>query len=94
VICACGYAGLSFDCPVHGPCQGCWEITGRMMAHDGTCDGLTAENQAQMRVDWLRAHSVCPECRAGKHGNCDGEAWDDAIDAPTACHCPEPVHGS
>lgn len=30
---------------------------------------------------------VCPECRAGKHTNCDGTAWDQAADAPTTCAC-------
>lgn len=34
---------------------------------------------------------VCPECRAGKHPNCDGTAWDPDADAPTSCRCP---HGS
>ena len=31
--------------------------------------------------------SICPECRNGKHFNCDSTAWDDATDAPTACAC-------
>lgn len=30
---------------------------------------------------------ICPECRAGKHGNCDGSAWDDLRDAITECGC-------
>lgn len=30
---------------------------------------------------------VCPECRDGKHGNCDGTAWDDHEDAPASCSC-------
>ena len=30
---------------------------------------------------------ACPECRAGKHRNCDGTAWDQAADAPTPCPC-------
>lgn len=29
----------------------------------------------------------CPECRAGKHGNCDGQAWDYVADVPAACPC-------
>lgn len=31
--------------------------------------------------------SVCPECEQGKHGNCDGTAWDDNADAETECGC-------
>lgn len=30
---------------------------------------------------------VCPECRDGKHANCDGTAWDDHTDQPTHCAC-------
>ncbi len=34
----------------------------------------------------------CPECRAGKHGNCDGVTWDDVTDSPAKCPCThEPV---
>lgn len=32
-------------------------------------------------------HPVCPECRADKHGNCDGTAWSDWTDTPTYCRC-------
>jgi hypothetical protein len=39
-------------------------------------------------------NGVCPECRVGKHGNCNGEARDDETDTPTACHCPDPVHSA
>lgn len=28
-----------------------------------------------------------PECRDGKHGNCDGSGWDDEADAPGECTC-------
>ena len=34
---------------------------------------------------------VCPECEQGKHGNCDGWAWDFDADDKTQCQCPE-VH--
>ncbi|MEV8269128.1 histone-like nucleoid-structuring protein Lsr2 [Microbacterium oleivorans] len=34
--------------------------------------------------------AVCPECVAGKHGNCDGTAWDLAEDQPTTCSCTHP----
>lgn len=30
---------------------------------------------------------ICPECRAGKHDNCDGYAWDDDLDAMSTCRC-------
>ena len=30
---------------------------------------------------------ICPECRDGKHGNCNGHAWDEASDALGACSC-------
>jgi hypothetical protein len=33
------------------------------------------------------AIATCPECAAGKHGNCDGTAWDDAADRVTSCAC-------
>ena len=30
---------------------------------------------------------ICPECETGKHGNCNGEAWDYAADMGTDCEC-------
>ncbi len=30
---------------------------------------------------------LCPECKQGKHANCDGTAWDKEVDAPTKCGC-------
>jgi len=30
---------------------------------------------------------ICPECVAGKHGNCNGQAWDREKDEPTTCAC-------
>jgi hypothetical protein len=35
---------------------------------------------------------TCPECVQGKHGNCDGTAWDFETDKPTACKCAEAGH--
>lgn len=37
---------------------------------------------------------VCPECKAGKHANCHGDAWDtrDGRDEPTHCRCWENGH--
>jgi len=48
----------------------------------GAYDGLTATDQPLL----------CPECRNGKHPNCDGHAWDQTADAPAPCECPEPEH--
>lgn len=31
--------------------------------------------------------AICPECRDGKHDNCNGDAWDMAADQPAACSC-------
>ena len=30
---------------------------------------------------------TCPECAQGKHGNCDGRAWDLELDEPAICEC-------
>lgn len=37
----------------------------------------------------LVADTVCPECAAGKHGNCDGSALDVQTDEVGVCPCPE-----
>jgi len=29
----------------------------------------------------------CPECAAGKHGNCDGSTWNNATDDFDVCPC-------
>lgn len=34
----------------------------------------------------------CPECKNGKHINCDGEAWSVDIDGPVPCACGERGH--
>jgi hypothetical protein len=31
------------------------------------------------------SEAVCPECKQGKCGNCDGRAWDGEKDEPTTC---------
>lgn len=31
--------------------------------------------------------NICPECKAGKHNNCNGVAWDTKHDQPTNCDC-------
>jgi hypothetical protein len=30
---------------------------------------------------------LCPECVQGKHGNCDGVAWNEALDREVDCVC-------
>ena len=34
----------------------------------------------------------CPECAAGKHGNCDGHTWDEATDGLVTCPCKKAGH--
>ena len=36
------------------------------------------------RLDYV---PPCPECAAGKHGNCDGSTWDNARDMRAPCPC-------
>lgn len=38
------------------------------------------------------APQLCPECRDGKHGNCDGDAWSDALNDIADCPCGDPAH--
>ena len=35
---------------------------------------------------------ICPECEAGKHGNCNGDTWDFDADEKVPCQCPAEVH--
>jgi hypothetical protein len=37
--------------------------------------------------------AICPECTAGKHVNCSGQAWDNAADEPVPCACGDESHG-
>lgn len=30
---------------------------------------------------------ICPECKNGKHQNCDKQAYDDATDELVPCRC-------
>lgn len=36
--------------------------------------------------------SPCPECQAGKCGNCDGTMWNNKIDALDDCPCSSTGH--
>jgi hypothetical protein len=42
----------------------------------------------------MSARTACPECRAGKHPNCDGTTWDTVRDEPAACPCAAAGHGT
>ena len=65
--------------------------------------GFSAENPVKAGVEeaarWHRADhkasyarlAVCPECRNGKHPNCDELAIDEN-DELTKCQCPDPIH--
>lgn len=33
---------------------------------------------------------LSPDCEAGKHTACSGDAWDHQLDAPASCQCPAP----
>jgi len=37
---------------------------------------------------------VSPDCRDKNHTKCDGVAWDEQRDEPTACQCRDLTHGS
>ena len=34
-----------------------------------------------------RDDHICPECKAGKHRNCDGRAWCYQTDSGSPCRC-------
>lgn len=34
----------------------------------------------------------CRECQEGKHGNCDGDTWDDVGDDYAPCPCADRGH--
>lgn len=36
--------------------------------------------------------TICPECRQGKHGNCDGRAFNAKTDNIVDCTCPTEGH--
>lgn len=40
---------------------------------------------AETTLDLTYQHN--PECRDGKHANCDGTGWDLTADMPTECRC-------
>lgn len=40
-----------------------------------------------MHLRLLEQATACPECSAGKCGNCDDSTWDTRADQPTRCPC-------
>lgn len=51
-------------------------------------DASSIDPDTIKRSDKHQILPVCPECRNGKHVNCDGTAWDESKDAMGPCHCP------
>ena len=45
-------------------------------------------------ADLVAKAAICPECIAGKHVNCEGQALDPATDEPTNCACEDKAHAS
>jgi hypothetical protein len=52
------------------------------------------ETEEERALAWrtLNHAPVCPECRAGKHRNCDGIALDERTDELVDCTCPPAFH--
>jgi len=53
-----------------------------------------SEPQAVEDVHSAPESPICPECVAGKHQNCEGQAWDNAADEPVGCACADEAHAS
>ena len=49
--------------------------------HDWTGDKSPSDKAARVLLQ------MCPECYAGKHGNCDTTTWDFVADEPGVCPC-------
>lgn len=79
--------------PEHSPCCSstmhggrplCCEHYGRAHFCEGACD--------PSRHPIAPVATACPECAQGKHGNCDGQAWDFTLDEMTPCQCKSAEH--
>lgn len=55
-------------------------------------DGDYWHNCYAVKKDLGKVIDPCPECEAGKCGNCDGDAWDKVNDTPAVCPCFENGH--
>jgi hypothetical protein len=40
-----------------------------------------------MTAGHIRGVLIDPDCREGKHPNCDGTGWDTIANAPSSCPC-------
>lgn len=79
-----------------------WDMLGldlnlplRVVLPDGTAAldviGATWED-GHVHLRLLPTVSACPECAAGKCGNCDDTAWDTGKDEPARCPCSLVAH--
>ena len=59
---------------------------------DARIHSVSLDKEAGLYGGQIHLVNVCPECRAGKHVNCNGQAWDDLTDKPTECACPDASH--
>lgn len=49
--------------------------------------GVPDGTRVRITIEEVRMVEPCPECKAGKHQNCDGTAWDTEKDAAVPCPC-------
>jgi hypothetical protein len=89
------YLDPANDLPVSGDVAHVFEphpAVGELWTREAERASLVESSAAELHVQWpshdpVRPVPACPECAAGKHGNCDGIAWDFVADEPTACPC-------
>ena len=62
--------------------------------HDSTNPDTCSckENPAVAEVLQASRAPICPECRSGKHRNCDGTVFEGAADDIVECRCPPAFH--
>lgn len=53
---------------------------------------ICKDNPEVAKVIQASRAPICPECRSGKHRNCDGSALDEAADDIVECRCPPAFH--
>lgn len=64
-------------------------IVWRFRSVDGTfATTITSRVVTSNKVEAM----LCPECRAGKCGNCDGTTWNEVLDQPDFCQCTDYPH--
>lgn len=50
--------------------------------------------QVMQVITGQHVNGVCIECEQGKHGNCNGMAWDYTVDDATDCVCAKAGHAT